>query len=146
MDQETWLPISGYEGRYEVSDIGRVRGLPRTRTLWHGGVQRLPGKILAPGVGRGGYLHVVLHDGNSRWTRPVHLLVLGAFIGPRPAGLHAAHDDGVNTNNCAGNLGWKTRAENEQDKRKHGAYHLSGGRRRGIPKPLKHTGVEVHAH
>ena len=80
---------------------------------------------------RGSYLRVRLRrpDGRYAW-RPVHALVLEAFVGPRPSARHhGAHfPDRDSANNRASNLRWALPEENEADKRAHGT-HPRGGRR-----------------
>lgn len=118
---ERWLAVVGYEGLYEVSDLGRVRRLRERR----GGADRLfaDGPRIVKQHERSysrGYLDVSLYKEDKHVRRPVHLLVLEAFVGPRPAGLEGAHDDGVRSHNHLGNLLWKTHAENLADKKRHG--------------------------
>lgn len=105
-----WLPVLGYEGRYEVSDQGDVRNAV-TKT------------VLRPTSGRDGYLTVGLYVAGG-WRqhkrRLIHNLVCEAFHGPRPPKMHAAHIDGQNTNNTPGNLAWVTPRENCAHKILHG--------------------------
>src|SRR6266576_797367 len=103
---ETWRAVIGYEGLYEVSDLGRVRSLP-TNDRW-----RRNGRILNQATHPNGYKQVGLSNAFRRkrtWT--VHHLVLTAFIGPRPVGLESRHLDGNPGNNTPGNLAWGTRSE-----------------------------------
>ncbi len=119
---ERWLPIVGYEGRYEVSSYGRVRALfPSNR----GPV----GRIVGTG-GDGRYLQVSLYraDGSRRSVR-VHVLVLTTFVGLRPDGLVTRHLDGNPTNNVLANLAWATQARNLADTIQHGT--ASRGERHG---------------
>ena len=122
---ETWKPVLGFEGHYEVSDQGRVRSLDRTVSHWRGGTRLRRGRCLKPGVagGVGGYLHVVLmSDGKTRCNRTVHRLVLEAFVGLRPEGMQACHNDGDPHNNALSNLRWDTPASNNADKKAHGTW------------------------
>lgn len=109
MNNETWLPIVGYEGLYEVSDLGRVRSLPRATTK---------GRILKQHVSaRNGYCHVSLSKNNDKKTRRVHILVLQTFS---PVEKRYGYDknytidhiDGDKTNNRLDNLEWCTQSEN----------------------------------
>jgi hypothetical protein len=129
---ETWKAIPGFEGMYEVSDQGRVRGLDRTVKV----VQRLRngktavtsryyrGQMLRPGKASHGYFTVSL----SGTSYCVHDLVLSAFVGPRPEGQVCRHLDGSRTNNVIGNLCWGTQVENTADTDAHGRY-LRGSQR-----------------
>lgn len=118
---EEWRPVVGYEGKYSVSSLGRVRsnrwetpGLPTRKP----GVTRThvtPGKLLAPGLGSNGYLLVSLYLNGKLTTHPLHHVVAAAFLGPKPAGLNVLHDDDVRTNNVASNLYYGTQAQNIHD-------------------------------
>lgn len=110
--EEQWRPVVGHEGRYEVSDLGRVRSLQSARgTPWHDGPM-----LMEPRKHTGGYLRV----GLRRKDAFVHALVLEAFVGPRPPGMQAAHLDGTRTNNALANLRWATPTENQRHRVEHG--------------------------
>lgn len=119
---EIWLPIAGFEGRYEVSNFGDVRAVPRIvkfgRTTRH-----VEGKsIYQHPVKNSGttYLQVTLWIGCSPKTFKVHRLVLDAFQVQKPPGMQARHLDGNSLNNRASNLCWGTPLENTADRTKHG--------------------------
>lgn len=115
---ERWLPVVGYEGRYEVSDLGRVRSTPRRRTR---------GGLLTPAL-REGYPFVVLYLNGTRHAHSVHHLVLEAFVGPRPEGQVARHGSPDRQDNRLANLCWGTYKENEADKLRDGtAFRLPRG-------------------
>ena len=84
--EEIWLPVVGYEGRYSVSNRGRVR----TEIF---STQLKPGDIRKPQVDYKGYLRVDLffQRGEKPKHEKVHSLVMAAFRGPRPAGWHIDH-------------------------------------------------------
>lgn len=110
---EQWRSPPGYEGRFEVSDLGRVRRLFATRN-------GKPG-VMALTPNGNGYFVVGLSDASGKrrnWL--VHRLVLTAFVGPRPQTIHGAHLDGSKANNALTNLRWCTASENEGHKRLHG--------------------------
>lgn len=111
---ERWLPIPGREGRYDVSDMGRVRSL----------LGREP-RILKACIDRKGYAQVNL-SGGDRSLAPVprvHGLVLLAFVGVRPDGMECRHVDGDSMNNRLSNLAYGTHSENELDRVAHGTHH-----------------------
>lgn len=119
---EEWRPIIGWEGLYEVSDLGRVRGVPRSQVrLGKTGKPttfRYGYKLLSPGKKDTGYLLVVLSDmtNNRQKVAGVHRLVCEAFHGPRPDwDYEVAHGDHDKRNNSAANLRWATHRENIQD-------------------------------
>lgn len=116
---EEWRPVVGFEGLYEVSDQGRVRSLDRlvrSECALRGYPRRVRGRLLAPQKHSAGYLQVAL----CGELRLVHAVVLGAFVGPRPAGKECAHCDGDKHNNRLGNLAYKTHVENVADRTAHG--------------------------
>lgn len=118
MTAERWLPVPTYEGKYEVSDLGRVRSLSRVTS--HG--RRRRGLVLRPIPRTTGYLQVDLWHDNTQRAFVIHRLVLWAFVGPAPAGLEALHGDGDPTNNALTNLRWGTRSENSLDQVAHGTH------------------------
>jgi len=88
---EEFRDVPGYEGTYEVSNLGRVRR---------------NGKILRPGKDKTGYLLVVLSKNGIRKTYKVHRLVAVAFL-LNPQNLPMInHRDEDKTNNCIDNLEW----------------------------------------
>lgn len=113
---EIWKDIPGYEGKYRVSDRGRVMRLNKTK----------PPRILSPSPRReGGYLSVSLCINNQKTTHFVHRLVLGAFVGPCPDDLEVCHADGDKHNNRLSNLRYDTRHENRRDRFDHGTLKLT---------------------
>jgi hypothetical protein len=122
LNGETWKPVVGYEGSYEVSDMGRVRSLDRTLEFIRRGVpaKRFQhGKILCTPKSKDGYPVVTLAYG---YVESVHTLVLTAFVGPKPNGhrIQCLHGDGSRDNNYVGNLRWGTPLENSDDMETHG--------------------------
>lgn len=101
---EEWRDIEGYNGRYQVSNLGRVRSIIVT--------------ILNPTVkgSTGGYARASLYDGASKTpnVQLFHWLVAKAFLGPRPDGFYVNHKDANKLNNRAENLEYVTPARNTQ--------------------------------
>ena len=97
------------------------------------------------GYGKGGGTYVVLGDNwrrlkcqRSGWyniitlrgrTMVAHQIVLEVFVGPRPHGMEACHNDGNHTNNAVSNLRWDTHKNNMADRVTHGT--LAKGERHG---------------
>lgn len=115
---EVWKSIPGHEGRYEVSDLGRVRSLPQTTSDG----RRLASKVLCGRPQRSGHLSVPLTSAGTCRNALVHRLVLIAFVGPPPLGMHALHSDGNPANNRLSNLRWGTPSENSFDAVRHGVH------------------------
>jgi hypothetical protein len=112
---ENWRDIPGYEGRYMVSDQGRVRSLRRV-------------DIMQQFTDRDGYLRVTLTKENSRQRcEQVHQLMLWAFVGPKAPGAVTRHRNGVRTDNRLTNLCYGTPKENTADRETHGT-HQRGAR------------------
>ncbi len=122
---EHWLVIPGWEGFYEVSDLGRVRSMDRTLlvTIGQGGtyMTRRRGQILRQTPGTKGYLGVHLNNApHRRCRKETHTLVLAAFAGPLPDGVERLHSNGNQTDNRLTNLRYGTHAENMADILRHG--------------------------
>ena len=115
MTEEIWKDIPGYEGLYQVSNLGRVKSLPRTITQVSKSGRlhehRLPGTILKGSIKQSGPLQVHI-DGKNR---PIHQLVLLAFVGPRPDGCEVCHNNSVPSDNRLENLRYDTRHSNRVD-------------------------------
>lgn len=114
--QELWLPVVGWEGLYEVSDLGRVKSLDRTVTQRNGVVVRVRERILKPGTDTHGYLMVCIRKNGAQKTRLVHILVAEAFIGPRPDGLEVRHGESGKSDNSLANLCYGTPKQNGEDR------------------------------
>lgn len=115
--RERWLPVPGYEGFYEVSDLGRVRGLDRVVMRKNGIPHTEKGRMRKLGLAHpNGYLNVGLYKaGQPPRVRLVHQLVMETFVGPRPAGYEVLHADDNPGNNRLSNLRYGTHAENVRD-------------------------------
>jgi hypothetical protein len=121
---EEWLPAVGFEGRYEVSNLGRVRSIARTATFSDGRLYAHKGRLRCLTIGAGGYLYISLAtQGKPRAVR-VHQMVAAAFLGPRPPGTQVDHKDGNKLNNAAYNLRYLNAAENKPRGEKHGSAKL----------------------
>ena len=118
MTAECWRPCRGFPA-YEVSDRGRVRRCVAARTS-------RAGRLLEPRTAKGNpYPTVTLRDSGRAFTVRVHVLVLEAFVGPRPVGKECLHGDDDPSNARLSNLRWGSSKENTADCRARG--RLKGG-------------------
>ena len=112
---EIWKDIEGYDGAYEVSNLGRVKSVARltTRPCPYGIREyRIPEKILRTRLGTSGYLCVNLHRDGKQVTEMIHRLVALHFCNGYRDGMTVNHIDEVKTNNRADNLEWVTQLVN----------------------------------
>lgn len=105
--QEVWKDIKGYEGLYQVSNLGRVKSLPK----YYKNNYLSQEKILKPHKRKDGYLIVDLYKNRIRKPFRVHKLVMINFIGESEK-LDINHIDGNKENNNINNLEYCTRKEN----------------------------------
>lgn len=108
---ETWKPVVGFEGFYEVSDRGQVRSLDRVYVNNLGRTIKLTGRILKGSYGWV-YHSVSLNAGKLKKGSGVHRFVAEAFIGPIPDFYVVNHIDGNKINNHVENLEIITHSEN----------------------------------
>lgn len=123
--EEIWKDIEGYEGLYQVSNLGNVKSL--RKRIDKGKCHRhFDEKILKPIETNRGYLRVKLCKDRKIKKIRVHRLVAEAFI-KRPE-LEVNHIDGNKKNNKVENLEWVTQRENKQHAWITGLYHKKGGK------------------
>lgn len=130
MGEESWRDVPGFEGKYQVSDQGRVRSVDHRVRLVVRGIEtsrKSPGRLLRPGRTRSGHVSVAIGKNNSRL---VHQLVLEAFMGPRPDGYEVLHLNHLPWDNRLVNLKYGTRSENMK------MDYVAGNRlsRKGVPR------------
>lgn len=94
--EEVWKDIVGYEGLYQVSNLGRVKSLNYRRTG--------KTKEMKPGTDKNGYRYICLMvEGKARYYK-VHRLVYEAFVGPIPYGHEINHINEEKADNRVENL------------------------------------------
>ncbi len=101
---EQWVSVLGYDGFYEVSDLGNAR-----RVTTQGG--RPSGRSLRPGSRRN-YLNFTLSVENKQRTLCAHRMVWEGFNGPIPEGMQINHVNGDKADNRLSNLEVCTPNEN----------------------------------
>lgn len=84
---EFWKDVIGYEGLYQVSNIGKVKSLERSKLVKgkYPGVQKE--KILKPGIDTSGYFFVCLFNDSVKTNKSVHQLVAESFLNHNPCGF-----------------------------------------------------------
>lgn len=105
---EKWVPVMGYEGLYEVSDLGRIRSVDRVVNEKHPYMRK--GVVLRPVIKRNGYQHVLLYRLGKRKDALVHRVVMESFVGP--SDLQVNHINEEKTDNRLVNLEYVTASEN----------------------------------
>ena len=112
--QEIYKDIKGYEGQYQISNLGNVRRLEHRVKV--GKYTRLLRPMQMKTVkNKGGYLHIVLHGE----TKLVHRLVAETFLYKDVDGMVVNHKDYDRSNNSVDNLEWVTVRENLSHSREH---------------------------
>lgn len=94
---ELWRPVVGYEGLYEVSNLGRVKGRKG---------------FIKPKIGRNGYARTDLWKDGRRYRPSIHRLVAQTFLPNPETKPQVNHLDGNKLNNAVSNLEWCTAQEN----------------------------------
>ena len=112
-DTEVWADVAGYEGRYQVSSLGRVKSLARMRRGKKGSDVPVPERIMRLSIKKESdrtkpYVEVRFRDGSPRDARCkaflVHRLVAHAFIKPLEKGEQVDHINGIHSDNRVENL------------------------------------------
>lgn len=136
LEGEIWKPVHGYEGRYDVSNMGRVKSLGRK-----GSGCRKYDFVLSPGMGTSGYLMVNLSmDGVSKSTM-IHRLVANHFVENTELKPEVDHVNTIKTDNRASNLEWVTSSENTIRGLNKGIMNTAKG---SMKKRSKFTEEQVH--
>ena len=112
--EEIWKDIKGFEGRYQVSNMGRVRSLDRINIDRNGRFHHTRGMVLKESFNKGkGYYRVSLSGGHRNYTHyDIHRLVALHFVQGYKEGLVVNHKNEIRTDNRAENLEWCTQAYN----------------------------------
>ena len=111
--EEIWKDIKGYEGLYQVSNMGRIKSIDRYVPRKNGKLQHVYGKIMTSFDNGRGYKQVYLTKNSITKAHSVHRLVANAFI-PNPDNLpQVNHKDEDKANNRVDNLEWCTQKYNQ---------------------------------
>ncbi len=102
--EEIWKDVNGFEGLYQVSNLGNVKSLH-----YFGGDKE---HIMHPALSKSGYLLVTLTKNKKHAATSVHVIVAKAFVDNKCGKTQVNHIDGNKRNNNAENLEWVTAKEN----------------------------------
>lgn len=131
MSEELWKDIKGFEGLYQVSNLGRIKSLERFRKGKNDSLVTVKEKILKPQITRNGYYLIGLFKNSIGKWYSVHRLVWLAFNGPIPENMQVNHINEIKTDNrllnlnlmtAKENMNWGTRNERQAKKQINGKY------------------------
>lgn len=123
--QEIWKSIEGYEGKYEISNLGRVKSL-------YDNTGRKREKILTPRISKQGYLYLNLWRNSKGRAKKIHRLVAEAFCEKQKDSQCVNHINGIKTDNRAENLEWCTYSYNSKHSFETGLQKPKKGKENGM--------------
>lgn len=130
---EIWKNIIGFEGLYEISNLGKIKSIKR-KCPSKNGLRTVPEKIMKTKLDKDGYEVINLAKNGGKIYISIHRLLGIAFI-PNPLNLpQINHIDGIKTNNKLENLEWVTEKENIQHAFKTGLSISVKGEKRAFSK------------
>ena len=129
---EQWKEVPGYNGRYWVSDVGRIKSFATGKE-----------RMLNPRPADDSYLKVTFTVHNKQKTFLLHRIVLSAFAGPCPEGYEGNHKDGNHLNNTVDNLEWISPLENARHAWKNGFMNPPRGENHGMAKLSESQALEI---
>lgn len=136
---EIWKDIKGYEGYYQISNLGNVKSLRDFKN------KKIicREKILKNHINKNGYVYIGLCKDKNHKTHRVHRLVAQTFI-DNPDNLpQVNHIDGDKSNNCVDNLEWCTRSQNQIHAYKHNLSKITTKRMESFMKNRKDNSKKI---
>ena len=127
--KEIWKDIKGYEGLYQISNLGMVKRIKRNLYVnaYNKSIVINAEKILKLNHVKSGYIFITLTANNTKRTLKVHRLVAETFI-PNPENKpEVNHINGDKCDNRVENLEWCTHAENMNHASKNNLLHIQSG-------------------
>jgi hypothetical protein len=110
--KEIFMDVIGYEGLYQVSNLGRVKGLPKQVKMPNGSLKFYTEYIKKSCISKTGYERMTLNKNGVRRNHTIHKLVYDSFIGIKIKKHQINHIDGNKLNNKINNLEYITASEN----------------------------------
>ena len=135
--KERWRPVVGFDG-YEVSDQGRVLSW---KLSGRARVRAASPRLRKPVPDKDGYMTVILRRDGKSFCAKIAVLVLTAFVGPKPKGKEVRHLNGRRGDNALSNLRWGTQREQFEDQVRHGTD--TRGERNGAAKLTNRQAIEI---
>jgi hypothetical protein len=140
---EIWRDVEGYDGKYQVSNLGNVRSVDRTFSNSCGVMVTRKGIMLNPIQNRCGYMKVTMHKEGKVNTEVIHRLVAVAFV-PNPNNLpQVNHKDGNKRNNDVSNLEWCTALSNMHHAKQQGLRNNALEYAKSMRKSVIATNIET---
>ena len=121
-----WKDIEGYEGYYQVSNLGNIRSCDRVVLNHWGNGQHRKGKLMSPSRSPNGYSIITLQKEGRVKYQTVHRTVATVFIHNPENKPEINHIDGNKDNNTIENLEWVTTAENKKHALETGLFSSKG--------------------
>ena len=127
--EEQWRSVKGFEGRYEISSLGRVKSLERVEVNKNGVEFNVPERIMKIGYDGNKYKSVGLSLNGTKKGFLVHVLIAVAFLGHKPDGTNKVcvdHIDNIKDNTYLSNLRLTTNRENSSKDKSGGTSEYIG--------------------